>query len=121
MSSTTAVAVPRDSAGGGAFELHRRGPGRFEARGALTFASARLAWEEGLVALRADPSKTIEVECAGVTHADSAGLAVLLDWLAAAKRGGRRITYRYLPNSLRSLAAISDLEKLLTQGFHPYR
>lgn len=74
-----------------------------------------------MAALAADPSKIIEVECAGVTHADSAGLVVLLDWLAAAKRAGRSITYRYLPNTLRSLAAISDLEKLLTQGFPPYR
>lgn len=118
----TAAAMPRDSAAAGAaFELRRRAPGRFEARGALTFASARQAWEEGLAALQADPAKTIEVECAGVTHADSAGLMVLLDWLAAAKRHGRSITYRYLPNSLRSLAAISDLEKVLTQGFPPYR
>ena len=106
--------MPRyGAADGGAFELQRRAPGRFAARGVLTFASARGAWEEGLAALRADTSRTIEVECAGVTCADSAGLAVLLDWLGAAKRGGRSITYRYLPHSLRSLAAISDLEKLL--------
>jgi phospholipid transport system transporter-binding protein len=114
--------VPRDSAAAGAaFELRRRAPGRFEARGILTFVTARQAWEEGLAALQEDPARVIEVECAGVTHADSAGLVVLVDWLAAAKRSGRTITYRYLPNTLRSLAAISDLEKLLTQGFPPYR
>jgi len=114
VSAATAAPIPGDSAaGGGAFELQRRAPGRFAARGVLTFASARGAWEEGLAALQEDPSKSIEVECAGVTHADSAGLMVLLDWLGAARRRGRSITYRYLPNSLRSLAAISDLEKLL--------
>jgi phospholipid transport system transporter-binding protein len=108
-------------AAGAAFELLRRSPGRFEARGALTFPTARRAWEEGMAALQADASGILEVDCAGVTVADSAGLVVLLDWLAVAGRGGRRLTYRYLPASLRSLAAISDLDEVLAHGFPPRR
>jgi phospholipid transport system transporter-binding protein len=117
VNSTTAAASPVDSANGGVFELLRTGPGRFVARGALTFASARSAWETGRKALRAEAGPTLEVDCSGIGAADSAGLVVLLDWLASAAAAGRSLTYRRLPASVVSLAAISDLEGLLTHGF----
>jgi phospholipid transport system transporter-binding protein len=108
-----------DSAHGAVFEMLRRSPGLFEARGVLTFASAHHAWEAGREALQADPARAVEVDCAGVTAADSAGLVVLLDWLTAAASAGRTLTYRRLPASVLSLAAISDLDGLLTHGFPP--
>jgi phospholipid transport system transporter-binding protein len=117
VSTATAVAPTVDRAHGGVFELLRRAPGHFEARGVLTFASAHRAWEEGSKLLRAEPGMALEVDCAGVRAADSAGLVVLLDWLASAAGAGRTLTYRRLPASILSLAAISDLEELLTHGF----
>jgi phospholipid transport system transporter-binding protein len=118
VNSTSVAIAPVASTGNGLFELRRRSPGRFEARGVLTFASARHAWEEGREALCSeDPAAAIEVDCAGVTAADSAGLVVLLDWLTAAACRGRTLSYRRLPASLLSLAAISDLDELLVQGF----
>jgi phospholipid transport system transporter-binding protein len=119
MSVGTAAAVPGDTAPGAAFELRRSSLGHFEAHGTLTFANARRVWEEGLAALRADPARTLEVDCAGITQADSAGLVVLLDWLAAARHAGRTLVYRYLPDPLLSLAAISDVKELLIGGFTP--
>ncbi|HEY8510199.1 MAG TPA: STAS domain-containing protein, partial [Steroidobacteraceae bacterium] len=61
-------------------------------------------------------SQSFEVDCSGVGAADSAGLAVLLDWLAFAKSRGRHIHYVGLPEELLALARISEVEDLLKQG-----
>jgi phospholipid transport system transporter-binding protein len=98
------------------FEIQAGSAGHFVARGLLTFATARQAWERGLEALHATSAPELDVDCSGITAADSAGLAVLLDWLAALKREGRQLRYRHLPASLLSIAEISDLGELLRGG-----
>jgi phospholipid transport system transporter-binding protein len=91
-------------------------PGRFAARGALTFANARSARNEGLSALHASSAGDLEVDCAGITHSDSAGLAVLLDWLAVVKREGRPLRFVNLPAGLMAVARISGVEEMLQKG-----
>ena len=60
--------------------------------------------------------RELEVDCAGISASDSAGLAVLLDWLGAAKRAGRSLRYRQLPAGLMALGRISEVEVLLERG-----
>jgi phospholipid transport system transporter-binding protein len=55
----------------------------------------------------------LEIDLAGVTAADSAGLAVCLVWLARAERDGRELRFANLPASIRSLARISDIESVI--------
>ena len=57
-----------------------------------------------------------EIDCRGITTSDSAGLAVLLEWLSVAKRMGRSLRYAQLPEGLAALARISDVEQLLERG-----
>jgi phospholipid transport system transporter-binding protein len=90
--------------------------GRLTAQGPLTFATARAARLAGLAALQGAGAQSLQIDCAGVTMADSAGLAVLLDWLAAAKLGGHSLKFTGLPQDLTALARISELEPLLTRG-----
>ena len=54
------------------------------------------------------------INCSGVTRADSAGLAVLLDWLAWGRRKSRAVTLENLPASLVAIARISEVDGLLT-------
>jgi ABC-type transporter Mla MlaB component len=89
------------------------GAERLAVRGALTFATARLASEAGLRAIAAAPARPLEVDFAGVTAADSAGLAVCLVWLSAAKRDGRELHFANVPARIRSLARISEVDSLL--------
>jgi phospholipid transport system transporter-binding protein len=98
------------------FRLARAANGRFAAQGPLTFATARVARLAGLEALKPAPTQRLEIDCAGVTAADSAGLAVLLDWLAAAKLSGHSLKLTGLPQDLTALARISELEQLLARG-----
>jgi phospholipid transport system transporter-binding protein len=100
----------------GSFQLVESANGRFAARGPLTFATARQAREQGLRSLASAAGRELEVDCGGITASDSAGLAVLLDWLGAVKRAGRALRYTHLPAGLVALGRISELEELLERG-----
>ena len=89
-------------------------PDHLAVSGALTFDTARRAREAGLRLMGASQSREpIEIDCADVKESDSAGLAVLIDWLAQATKAGRTIRYANLPPGIRAAAKISDVETLL--------
>jgi phospholipid transport system transporter-binding protein len=98
----------------GPFRLGAAGNGRFTAEGPLTFASARAARQLGLEALAGADS--LEIDCQGITNCDSAGLAVMLDWLALAKSRGRSLAFRHLPPGVAALGRISEVIELLERG-----
>jgi phospholipid transport system transporter-binding protein len=88
-------------------------PDRFSVSGGLTFATARRALEAGEKHFAETDAKSIAVDCKDVTASDSAGLAVLLDWVAQARRAGRTIHFEHLPEQILAVAAISEVEDLL--------
>jgi phospholipid transport system transporter-binding protein len=114
--STAAGAIAPADAGAGTFRLVAAGDGHYSAGGALTFATASRARALGAQLLKGVAGAPLEIDCAGVTAADSAGLAVLIDWLGMAKRAGARLRYSHLPAGLNALASISDVEQLLARG-----
>ncbi len=105
---------PTGSADGG-FQFTVRAPERSEAGGPLVFATARRAHAAGLAAVGAAQSALV-IDCAALGPTDSAGLAVLLDWLAEARRAGRHLRFEHLPEDLLRLARISAVDGLLQQG-----
>jgi phospholipid transport system transporter-binding protein len=90
--------------------------GRVVVDGELTFATAREARQVGLLVLESSRADRIVIDCAAVTRADSAGLAVLLDWLAWGRRRSRGIKLENLPDSLLAIARISEVDGLLSSG-----
>jgi phospholipid transport system transporter-binding protein len=48
-----------------------------------------------------------------VTASDSAGLALLIEWLSVAKSAGRTLRFDNVPSQLRQLARLSDVEVLV--------
>lgn len=98
------------------FTLEPAAAGRCSARGQLTFATARAARARGRAVLGDAAAGPLEIDCGAVGLADSAGLAVLLDWLSAAKSAGRSLRYLHLPQDLVALARISDVDELLARG-----
>lgn len=79
--------------------------------GVLTFATAQHAWTEGRRALAAGTQTRLDL--AGVTRADSAGLACVIGLAAAANRAGRRLRVIHWPEGLRALAEVCDAAELL--------
>ncbi len=104
------------TAGDAAFRLMPGTEKSLSAEGALTFASARRAWDLGAQVLAHAARGALEIDCRGISASDSAGLVVLLAWLGVAKRTGLSLRYTHLPEGLASLARISEVEDLLARG-----
>jgi phospholipid transport system transporter-binding protein len=90
------------------------GEGRFELGGELSFHTAGAALEEskGLFS----GHEAIEIDLAGITRADSAGLALLLEWVNWAHSNDRRLRFRNLPAQILCIAEISEVEDMLPTG-----
>ena len=108
--------VPAESRQDVRVGISEASPGRVTVTGELTFASAREARQSGVQVLDSSRAERIVIDCAAVTRADSAGLAVLLDWLAWGRRKSRPVTLENLPESLLAIARISEVDALLRTG-----
>lgn len=94
-----------------AFRIENAGPARLRAIGELGFATAARALEDGLALM--DSGQAWTVDLAGVTAGDSAGLAVLVEWLSVARARGATLDFAAVPSQILAVARISDLEDLL--------
>ncbi|MGB6450693.1 MAG: STAS domain-containing protein [Steroidobacteraceae bacterium] len=88
-------------------------PDRYAVRGPLTFATARRALDAGLGALARARGASIAMDCGEVGASDSAGLAVLIEWLAWARRNGRELRFSNVPEAICAIARICEIEGLL--------
>jgi len=55
----------------------------------------------------------ISIDLAGVTRSDSAGLALLIEWLRESERLGKTITFLNMPAQMQSIARVCGLEGIL--------
>jgi phospholipid transport system transporter-binding protein len=94
------------------FEL--RGQGRAGVSGPLSFATAGALLEPGAKFIQGGEADSIDL--AGVQGADSAGLALLIEWLSLAQVSGRPLRYLNIPNQLMQLARLCDVEPLISGG-----
>lgn len=58
----------------------------------------------------------LAVDLAGVTRADSAGVALLLDWLRSARSAGTTIRYQNPPAQMLDIIRFCALEEILPLG-----
>ena len=94
------------------------GEGRYQVIGRMTFETAGNLWEQsrdGLDGLNGKEVLTIDL--GEVTEVDSAGLALLLEWIRSARQKDLSLRLMHLPDKLLALARISEVENLL--GIHP--
>lgn len=78
--------------------------------GALTMLTAPAMLEVGR---RRAAEADLVVDLSAVTEADSAALALLLDWARTARAAGHGLSFQALPVGLASLAALYDVDTLL--------
>lgn len=97
-------------------ELVAIAPGRLALRGDLDFDSAVIAHQAGLAFFSRSSTREWTIDCSGLAHANSAALAVLLDWLGAMHRAGGALRYEGLPERVRAIAEISEVDGLLAAG-----
>ena len=84
--------------------------GALHLRGPLVFASVGAALTQSLALLPRQGTAVIDL--GEVAQADSAALALLVEWRKFAARQGLRLELRSVPAQLRALAAAAGLEAL---------
>jgi phospholipid transport system transporter-binding protein len=95
------------------FVLEPGGANAYRARGALNFDSATRAFARGADVLR--PGAAVEMDLSNVGEGDSAGLAVLIEWLAIARSRNVALRYTGIPSGILAIARIAEIEDLLTR------
>lgn len=92
-------------------QFRHAGGGVFRVAGELSFLSAGRALPESIEQFRAHA--VIELDLAEVGRADSAGLALLLEWVNWARNNARELRFRNIPRQLVAIAEISEVEGML--------
>ncbi|MDH3431530.1 MAG: STAS domain-containing protein [Gammaproteobacteria bacterium] len=96
------------------FTLDDRGDGCFALSGEMTFDTAEKILKES-----EDPFEEhsqLEIDLSGVTDSDSAGLALLLEWVTWANHTVREIRFTGMPERILAIAKTTEVDKLLTRG-----
>lgn len=98
----------------GEFKLEDLGNGSFTLSGEMGFDTA------GRILRDSEPvfeeHTRIEVDLAGVTKTDSAGLALLLEWITWANHTVREIRFLNTPDKLHAIARTTEVDDLLSRG-----
>lgn len=96
------------------YELTETGEGAFALSGAMGFKTADqiLRDSERLF----EEHTRIEVDLAGVTQTDSAGLALLLEWITWANHTVREIRFLNTPDKITAIARTTEVDGLLRRG-----
>ena len=82
--------------------------------GSLHFQTVSALLVAGVAAIR--DGRAAVIDLAGVTTSDSAGLALLIEWLSVAKAANHALRYDNIPSQLHQLARLSEVEELLVPG-----
>lgn len=96
------------------YELVDKGGGKFSLNGRMTFGTADQILRESEHLF--EEHTRIEVSLAGVTDTDSAGLALLLEWITWANHTVREITFTDVPDKINAIAKVTEVDSLLTKG-----
>jgi len=96
------------------FELSDSGGGRFALSGQMSFDTVAqiLRVSEEMF----EEHTRIEVDLFEVTHTDSAGLALLLEWITWANHTVREIRFVGTPEKIDAIAKTTEVDHLLNRG-----
>ncbi len=99
------------SEGKNLFGISLASEGRYRLEGELSFASVELALKKTAEIFVA-PARMV-FDLAGVAKVDSAGLALLLEWLRQARAAGVELHYTNLPRQLMAMAQVAGVDEIL--------
>ena len=94
--------------------LESLGQGRFRVSGPLVLATVTEILRQS--ELKFAGNQRLEIDLHAVTESDSAGLALLIEWLRRAREQKQSVDFVSLPQQLTALARISEIEDLLNSA-----
>lgn len=96
------------------YQLVDEGGGKFSLKGRMTFETVTDILRESEEPF--EKHTRIEVSLKDVTEADSAGLALLLEWITWANHTVREITFTDVPERINAIAKVTEVDNLLKRG-----
>ena len=96
------------------YNLEDRGGGKFALSGRMVFGTAGEILEESEEMF--EQHTRIEVDLSEVTDTDSAGLALLLEWITWANHTVREIRFVGTPEKIDAIAKTTEVDHLLRRG-----
>ncbi len=96
------------------FELKDLGEGKFALSGQMTFDTAANILRDSEMPF--EEHTLIEVDLSGITETDSAGLALLLEWITWANHTVREIRFSAMPEIIDAIAKVTEVDHLLKRG-----
>jgi len=85
--------------------------GNLAVKGELSFGTVTSILEQGNDLLAEASEITIDLQ--GVTHSDSSGLALLLEWIGVAKQNQQSIHIINVPAQMIAIAKATGIDKIL--------
>jgi phospholipid transport system transporter-binding protein len=92
-------------------KIDRQGDSDFRISGDMTFETTRKLLNESKALFQ--DIEDIKLDLAQVEHVDSAGLALLLEWITQAKQKGGKISLKDMPESLLAIARLCQVDSTL--------
>lgn len=86
--------------------------GAWRVTGELSFASVPALERAAMSGLLTNPGPW-HIDLGQVQRADSAGLAVLIEWVRLASERGIDVGFRNMPEQMRAMAHVSGLEAII--------
>lgn len=90
------------------FNLLEQTTGHYLVEGELTFFSLNKTTTKSFVFLNA--KHEVSIDLSHVNSADSAGLALLVEWIKQSKRYGTKLVFKNIPEQLLTLAQLGGLD-----------
>ena len=96
------------------FVLQEHGDGRFSLGGQVSFHTAETILRESARLFAAHDR--IRIDLSAVERTDSAGLALLLEWISQASQSGKQIAFDEIPEKIHAIAETAEIDELLMRS-----
>ena len=93
------------------FSIEKTPGNIFLISGELSFSTVSGALSESSLLFNGESEMIVDLK--DVTHVDSAGIALLIEWLGMANHQTKKLEYRNVPEQMLAIAKISGLEGVL--------
>jgi len=92
--------------------LSKTEDGRFHLKGELSFQTVPKFFSANRDIFK-DADKDLHIDLDGISRADSAGIALLIEWQRQAQQQNLKISFYNIPSQLMAIARLSGVESIL--------
>lgn len=96
----------------GSYQFSQSKDSTWHISGELTRLSVPALWPEGIAAIL-KAKDTIVIDLANIHESDSAGVALLIEWMRIAKKNHKAIFFQNINMAMQSIIRVSRLEPIL--------